>query len=131
MLAGNLGRSNSHGEISFALEKVWGRHRAEIRSISGVYKREVGPMSDAIERVRALVEAFEENDGRRPRILVAKMGQDGHDRGQKVIATAFADLGFDVVVGAMFQTSHWVKRPEGASGSSTMNASTCASAGMP
>src|SRR3954462_9513601 len=92
------------GEISFALEKVWGRHRAEIRSISGVYKREVGPMSDAIERVRALVEAFEENDGRRPRILVAKMGQDGHDRGQKVIASAFADLGFDVDIGPLFAT---------------------------
>ncbi|XYD09402.1 methylmalonyl-CoA mutase [Methylobacterium sp. NMS12] len=92
------------GEISEALEKAWGRHRAEIRSISGVYKREVGGMSPVIEEVRALVEAFEENDGRRPRILVAKMGQDGHDRGQKVIASAFADLGFDVDIGPLFAT---------------------------
>src|SRR5215218_6970989 len=92
------------GEISYALEKVWGRHRAEVRAISGVYKREVGPMSDSVERVRRLVEDFERNDGRRPRILVAKMGQDGHDRGQKVIASAFADLGFDVDIGPLFAT---------------------------
>ena len=92
------------GEISLALEKVFGRHRAEIRSISGVYKREVGAMSDAVSRVQAMVEAFEEADGRRPRILVAKMGQDGHDRGQKVIASAFADLGFDVDIGPLFAT---------------------------
>ncbi|MCJ2013855.1 methylmalonyl-CoA mutase [Methylobacterium sp. J-076] len=92
------------GEISEALEKAWGRHRAEIRSISGVYKREVGHMSPVVEEVRALVEAFEEADGRRPRILVAKMGQDGHDRGQKVIASAFADLGFDVDIGPLFAT---------------------------
>jgi methylmalonyl-CoA mutase len=92
------------GEISLALERVWGRHRAEIKSISGVYKREVGAMSDSVERVRRLVEAFEAEDGRRPRILVAKMGQDGHDRGQKVIASAFADLGFDVDIGPLFAT---------------------------
>jgi methylmalonyl-CoA mutase len=92
------------GEISAALEKVWGRHRAEIKAISGVYKREVGAMSDAVERVRRAVEAFERDDGRRPRILVAKMGQDGHDRGQKVIASAFADLGFDVDIGPLFAT---------------------------
>ncbi|MDP4024026.1 methylmalonyl-CoA mutase [Methylobacterium sp. NEAU 140] len=92
------------GEISEALEKAWGRHRAEIRSISGVYKREVGGMSPVVEEVRGLVEAFEEADGRRPRILVAKMGQDGHDRGQKVIASAFADLGFDVDIGPLFAT---------------------------
>jgi methylmalonyl-CoA mutase len=92
------------GEISYALEKVWGRHRAEIRAISGVYKREVGQMSDSVERVRRLVEAFEHDDGRRPRLLVAKMGQDGHDRGQKVIASAFADLGFDVDIGPLFAT---------------------------
>jgi methylmalonyl-CoA mutase len=92
------------GEISAALEKVWGRHRAEVKAISGVYKREVGEMSDAIERVRRLVEEFERQDGRRPRILVAKMGQDGHDRGQKVIASAFADLGFDVDIGPLFAT---------------------------
>jgi methylmalonyl-CoA mutase len=92
------------GEISAALEKVWGRHRAEIKAISGVYKREVGAMSDAVERVRRTVEEFERHDGRRPRILVAKMGQDGHDRGQKVIASAFADLGFDVDIGPLFAT---------------------------
>ena len=92
------------GEISLALERVWGRHRAEIRSISGVYRQEVGGMSETVQGVRALVEAFEVADGRRPRILVAKMGQDGHDRGQKVIASAFADLGFDVDIGPLFAT---------------------------
>jgi methylmalonyl-CoA mutase len=91
------------GEISLALEKVFGRHRAEIKTISGVYQREVG-MSDGVERVKKLVAAFEENEGRRPRILVAKIGQDGHDRGQKVIASAFADLGFDVDIGPLFAT---------------------------
>ena len=92
------------GEISDALERVWGRHRAEIRSISGVYRREAGTMSVAIDRVRGAVERFAAEDGRRPRILVAKMGQDGHDRGQKVIASAFADLGFDVDIGPLFAT---------------------------
>jgi methylmalonyl-CoA mutase len=91
------------GEISLALEKVFGRHQAEIKAISGVYKREVG-MTDAVERVQKLVSEFEDNEGRRPRILVAKIGQDGHDRGQKVIASAFADLGFDVDIGALFAT---------------------------
>src|SRR5207342_1974030 len=71
---------------------------------SGVYKREVGQMSDAVERVQKLVSEFEDNEGRRPRILVAKVGQDGHDRGQKVIASAFADLGFDVDIGPLFAT---------------------------
>ncbi|HXA12299.1 MAG TPA: methylmalonyl-CoA mutase family protein, partial [Mycobacterium sp.] len=101
------------GEISDALEKVWGRHQAEIRTIAGVYRDEVGfgggnirPLSDAT----ALVEKFAEADGRRPRILVAKMGQDGHDRGQKVIATAFADIGFDVDVGSLFSTPDEVAR---------------------
>ncbi|ADZ71404.1 methylmalonyl-CoA mutase [Polymorphum gilvum] len=92
------------GEISLAMEKVFGRHKAEIKAISGVYKREAGAMSDSVAKVQELVEAFEENDGRRPRILVAKMGQDGHDRGQKVIASAFADLGFDVDIGPLFAT---------------------------
>jgi methylmalonyl-CoA mutase len=92
------------GEISEALERVWGRHKAEIKSISGVYRREASAMSPTLERVRVLVEAFEVDDGRRPRILVAKMGQDGHDRGQKVIASAFADLGFDVDIGPLFAT---------------------------
>ncbi|MGD0025011.1 MAG: methylmalonyl-CoA mutase family protein, partial [Xanthobacteraceae bacterium] len=91
------------GEISLALEQVFGRHRAEIKAISGVYRREVG-MADAVERVQKRVAEFEENEGRRPRILVAKIGQDGHDRGQKVIASAFADLGFDVDIGALFAT---------------------------
>ncbi len=91
------------GEITAALEKVWGRHTAQLRSIAGVYASEVGePMS--VTRVRGMVEAFAAAEGRRPRILIAKMGQDGHDRGQKVIATAFADLGFDVDIGPLFQT---------------------------
>src|SRR5712692_160229 len=92
------------GEISLALEKVYGRHRAEIKAISGVYKQEVGAMSDAVERVLRSVAKFEADEGRRPRILVAKIGQDGHDRGQKVIASAFADLGFDVDIGPLFAT---------------------------
>ncbi|MFB7447738.1 methylmalonyl-CoA mutase [Streptomyces sp. NPDC056194] len=97
------------GEISEALEKVYGRHSAQIRTISGVYRNETGE-SPSVERTRALVDAFGEAEGRRPRILVAKMGQDGHDRGQKVIATAFADLGFDVDVGPLFQTPAEVAR---------------------
>ncbi|AWZ25071.1 MULTISPECIES: methylmalonyl-CoA mutase [Rhodococcus] len=91
------------GEISDALEKVYGRHQAEIRTISGVYRDEAGKATN-ITAATELVEKFAEEEGRRPRILVAKMGQDGHDRGQKVIATAFADLGFDVDVGPLFQT---------------------------
>jgi len=92
------------GEMSAAMEEAFGRHRAEIRSVSGVYSAEVGAKDGAVEAVRARVEKFVDLDGRRPRILVAKMGQDGHDRGQKVIATAFADLGFDVDIGSLFQT---------------------------
>ena len=91
------------GEISYALEKVFGRHRAEIKSITGVYVAEAGTNA-LVARAKGMVEAFEQADGRRPRILIAKMGQDGHDRGQKVIATAFADLGFDVDIGPLFQT---------------------------
>ncbi|KMS76891.1 methylmalonyl-CoA mutase [Streptomyces viridochromogenes] len=97
------------GEISDALEKVYGRHASQIRTISGVYRNEAG-QSPSVDRTRTLVDAFEEGEGRRPRILVAKMGQDGHDRGQKVIATAFADLGFDVDVGPLFQTPAEVAR---------------------
>lgn len=97
------------GEISDALEKVWGRHSGQIRTISGVYRDEVGK-SENVDKARARVEAFAEAEGRRPRILVAKMGQDGHDRGQKVIATAFADLGFDVDVGPLFSTPAEVAR---------------------
>ncbi|WNF39133.1 methylmalonyl-CoA mutase [Rhodococcus sp. SG20037] len=91
------------GEISDALEKVYGRHQAEIRTISGVYRDEAGTVSN-ISKAMELVEKFADDEGRRPRILVAKMGQDGHDRGQKVISTAFADIGFDVDVGPLFQT---------------------------
>jgi methylmalonyl-CoA mutase len=97
------------GEISDALEKVFGRHAGQIRIISGVYSDEAGT-SPAMARARELVDAFAEQEGRQPRILVAKMGQDGHDRGQKVIATAFADLGFDVDVGPLFQTPAEVAR---------------------
>jgi methylmalonyl-CoA mutase len=93
------------GEISDALEKVFGRHRAEIKSITGVYKREASAMSNRVEKLQALIDAFEDAEGRRPRILVAKIGQDGHDRGQKVIASAFADVGFDVDIGPLFATA--------------------------
>ena len=98
------------GEISDALEAVYGRHSATIRTITGVYREEAGSGVDTIEQVRAATAAFEEQQGRRPRILMAKMGQDGHDRGQKVLATAFADLGFDVDVGPLFQTPAEVAR---------------------
>jgi methylmalonyl-CoA mutase len=93
----------SLGEISSAMERVWGRHTAVIRTISGVYSREFA-VTNEISSVRALADEFAKSEGRRPRILVAKLGQDGHDRGAKVIATAFADLGFDVDVGPLFQT---------------------------
>jgi len=92
------------GEISFALEKVFGRYQSKIATVSGVYAKEAGATSQAILRVKSLVEAFRENDGRPPRILVAKIGQDGHDRGQKVIASALADLGFEVIAGPLFAT---------------------------
>ncbi len=92
------------GEMSDALERAFGRHRAEIRAITGVYRREMTAVAGKVEEVRALVEAFEAAEGRRPRLLVAKLGQDGHDRGQKVIASAFADLGFDVDIGPLFAT---------------------------
>ncbi|AGB47286.1 methylmalonyl-CoA mutase [Mesorhizobium australicum WSM2073] len=91
------------GEISFALERAYGRHVATVQTISGVYRKALGD-SPVIDRLQDKLGAFEKKNGGKPRILVAKMGQDGHDRGQKVIATAFADLGFDVTVGAMFQT---------------------------
>jgi len=91
------------GEISYALEKVYGRHSANVSAITGVYKSEMRKDRN-MSRVADLIDAFETEHGRRPRILVAKMGQDGHDRGQKVIASAFADLGFDVDIGPLFQT---------------------------
>jgi methylmalonyl-CoA mutase len=93
----------SLGEISTAMEKIFGRHQATIRSISGVYQKEYGE-KDEIVSVRNLAKQFEKEEGRRPRIMIAKMGQDGHDRGAKVVATAFADMGFDVDIGPLFQT---------------------------
>ncbi|HEY8006191.1 MAG TPA: methylmalonyl-CoA mutase [Methylocella sp.] len=92
------------GEISFALEKVFGRYVPETTTVSGIYTNEAGTQSPAILHVKALVAAFKENDGRAPRILVAKIGQDGHDRGQKVIASALEDLGFEVITGPLFAT---------------------------
>ena len=92
------------GEISDALEKVFGRYEATVRSVSGVYSSEAGKDAQGIAQVRQKADGFLARHGRRPRILIAKMGQDGHDRGQKVIATAFADLGFDVDIGPLFQT---------------------------
>ncbi|HWW50077.1 MAG TPA: methylmalonyl-CoA mutase [Xanthobacteraceae bacterium] len=110
-LAINAGRAKATvGEMSDAMEKVFGRHRAEIKSITGVYKREAASMSDKVEKLQHLVEAFEDAEGRRPRILVAKIGQDGHDRGQKVIASAFADVGFDVDIGPLFATAEEAAR---------------------
>jgi methylmalonyl-CoA mutase len=93
----------SLGEISFALEKIFGRYKASIRSIAGVYSKEIS-MDKDFAKARELADKFAEQDGRRPRIMVAKMGQDGHDRGAKVIATGFADMGFDVDIGPLFQT---------------------------
>ncbi|RUL87296.1 methylmalonyl-CoA mutase [Tautonia sociabilis] len=92
------------GEISLALEKVYGRHRAELVEVTGVYARQFGQGKEAIAAVQRRVERFLEREGRRPRILIAKLGQDGHDRGQQVVASAFADFGFDVDVGSLFQT---------------------------
>ncbi|MCX6247094.1 MAG: methylmalonyl-CoA mutase [Bacteroidetes bacterium] len=91
------------GEISFALEKIYGRYKAVIRSISGVYSSEAGD-SDNFKKARELADKFATMEGRRPRIMIAKMGQDGHDRGAKVVATGYADIGFDVDIGPLFQT---------------------------
>jgi methylmalonyl-CoA mutase len=103
-LAVNAARERaSLGEISDAVERVCGRHKAIIRSISGIYSSEFAD-EEIIEEVRRMTDEFEEREGRRPRIMVAKMGQDGHDRGAKVVATAYADMGFDVDVGPLFQT---------------------------
>jgi len=101
----NAGRAKATvGEISMALEKAFGRHKAVADVVMGVYRKEIGALNEAFDRARDMVASFKENDGRLPRILVAKMGQDGHDRGQKVIASAFSDLGFDVDVGDLFST---------------------------
>lgn len=103
-LAVNAARARaSLGEISMAYEKVVGRHKAVIRSISGVYRSEFGEKEE-MNKIRQLTDEFAVNEGRRPRIMIAKMGQDGHDRGAKVISTAFADMGFDVDIGPLFQT---------------------------
>lgn len=99
----------SLGEISDAMEKVFGRHQASTRTVAGVYGKSYGTGGD-IEKVRGMADEFAHNEGRRPRILVAKIGQDGHDRGARVIATAFADLGFDVDIGPLFQTPEEVAR---------------------
>lgn len=98
------------GEISYALEKVWGRHKATSQVVSGAYSGEYGGDSEDMDKAKMEVESFSEKAGRRPRILVAKMGQDGHDRGAKVIATGLADLGFDVDIGPLFQTPAEVAR---------------------
>ncbi len=92
------------GEISYALEKVWGRHQARTQTVRGVYSGEMGSDTDQLQTIRCRIAAFEKAEGRRPRILIAKMGQDGHDRGQKVVASAYADMGFDVDVGPLVQT---------------------------
>ena len=109
-LAVNAARAHATvGEISEAIEKVYGRHIAEVRTISGVFSSEAGD-EEAVQTARIQVAEFESQHGRQPRILVAKMGQDGHDRGQKVVSTAFADLGFDVDVGPLFSTPAEVAR---------------------
>ncbi len=109
-LAIDAGRAKATvGEISMALEKVYGRHKADIKAVTGVYRSEVGS-SETVDKVLSMVSSFEEKDGRRPRILIAKMGQDGHDRGQKVVASGYADLGFDVDIGPLFQTPAEVAR---------------------
>lgn len=104
-LAINAARARATvGEMSYALEKVYGRHQAEIKTIQGVYSKTLKENNNEVKGLEKLIQEFIDSEGRRPRILLAKMGQDGHDRGQKVIATAFADLGFDVDVGPLFQT---------------------------
>ncbi len=95
----------SLGEISLAMEEVFGRYKAQAKTVAGVYSKEIR-MDKDFEKARALADSFAENEGRRPRIMIAKIGQDGHDRGARVIASSFADLGFDVDIGPLFQTPH-------------------------
>ncbi len=114
------------GEISDALEKVFGRHKAEVRAIKGVYLREAGADDFTINRARSMVEAFRHADGGAPRIMIAKMGQDGHDRGQKVVASAFSDLGFQVEIGPLFQTPAETARDAIAAGVHAVGASSLA-----
>jgi len=92
------------GEISYALEKVWGRYEAKPAGIKGVYSSSFDPRNPTFKEAKSRINAFTELEGRKPKILIAKMGQDGHDRGQKVVASAFIDIGFDVVIGPLFQT---------------------------
>src|SRR5690606_1902782 len=113
------------GEISAAMEKVFGRYQATIRSVAGVYSAEM-KNEDEFAAVRKLSDSFASRDGRRPRILVAKMGQDGHDRGSKVIATGFADLGFDVDIGPLFQTPEEVAKQAAENDVHVVGASTLA-----
>lgn len=104
-LAINAARAKATvGEISMALEVEFGRHKAEIKAISGIYRQEIGEDDETLKKIAEAIDLFEKKDGRKPSIMVAKLGQDGHDRGQKVIASAFADLGFDVDIGELFQT---------------------------
>ena len=98
------------GEITSSLEEIYGRHVANVKTVSGIYASEVGKDNEMTNAVSHLVDNFQNSEGRRPRILIAKMGQDGHDRGQKVIASAFADLGFDVDIGPLFQTPEEVAK---------------------
>ena len=98
------------GEITSSLEEIYGRHVADVKTVSGIYTSEVGKDNEMTNAVSHLVDNFKNSEGRRPRILIAKMGQDGHDRGQKVIASAFADLGFDVDIGPLFQTPEEVAK---------------------
>ena len=98
------------GEITSSLEEIYGRHIANVKTVSGIYTSEVGKDNEMTNAVSHLVDNFKNSEGRRPRILIAKMGQDGHDRGQKVIASAFADLGFDVDIGPLFQTPEEVAK---------------------
>ena len=98
------------GEITSSLEAIYGRHVANVKTVSGIYTSEVGKDNEMTNAVSHLVDNFQNSEGRRPRILIAKMGQDGHDRGQKVIASAFADLGFDVDIGPLFQTPEEVAK---------------------
>jgi methylmalonyl-CoA mutase len=98
------------GEITSSLEAIYGRHVANVKTVSGIYTSEVGKDNEMTNAVSDLVDNFQNFEGRRPRILIAKMGQDGHDRGQRVIASAFADLGFDVDIGPLFQTPEEVAK---------------------
>ena len=114
------------GEISDAMEAVFGRHKAQIMAIKGVYLREAGADDFTVNRAKAMVDAFRHADGGAPRVMIAKMGQDGHDRGQKVVASAFADLGFQVEIGALFQTPAETARDAIAAGVHAVGASSLA-----